>query len=235
MTSDETGEGGRSRLQKILHPKTSKGVITRDVTLAVLFFLILGTAAYAFSGVWPPVVNVVSGSMEPNIDTGDMLLVVNPEKLDSNEDGVPELQTYREAKADGEQNFGSYGDVIVYQSVGTSQPYPILHRVRFHVEKGENWYSKADKSFIRARNCSELANCPAPRTGYITKGDDNPTYDQVMGISEPVPSEAIFAVAEYRIPDIGWLRLAIEDSSTPDGSTPSNRSTNPTPVPVPSN
>lgn len=228
MKSDNTEDTEGSPIHEFMSPETAKGVIIRDVTIAVLFFAAIGIIAFSLSGMWPPIVNVVSGSMEPNVDKGDMLFVVNPEKLDTDGDGAPEIRTYREAKQRNQKSLGSYGQVIIYQSTGTDQPYPILHRARFHVEHGENWYSKANKSLIEADDCTELKNCPAPRTGYITKGDNNPSYDQVIGISEPVPHEAIFAVAKYKIPDIGWIRLAVQEPSTPSDANPPSKET-PTP------
>jgi signal peptidase len=77
----------------------------------------------------------------------------------------------------------------------------------FHVEAGENWYDRADDRFHGADSCAELRNCPAPRSGFITLGDDNTEYDQANGLAEPVASEWILGVARARVPYLGYTRL----------------------------
>jgi signal peptidase len=54
-----------------------------------------------------------------------------------------------------------------------------------------------------------MANCPAPRAGFITKGDANKNYDQVRPnvLTAPVDANWVVGTAEVRIPGLGWLRL----------------------------
>jgi len=77
----------------------------------------------------------------------------------------------------------------------------------FWVEDGENWYDEANEQYLRADDCDELANCPAPHAGFITKGDNNGEYDQARRISTVVKPDWVRGTAEVRIPWLGWVRL----------------------------
>ena len=101
----------------------------------------------------PVAVAAPTGSMQPTMDGGDRLV---------HDAGAGEVQR---------------GDVIVYTDGETDY----AHRAQFHVDAGENWYDRANPAFIDADSCEELRNCPAPQSGWITKGDANPEYDQSAG------------------------------------------------------
>ncbi|QLG29277.1 S26 family signal peptidase [Halorarum halophilum] len=134
-------------------------------------------------------VAVESGSMQPHMTRGDLVVISEPGRFASDaEYGSTGISTYRTAKGMGVRNFGSYGSVIVYQPPGRSGS-PIIHRSRFWVEAGENWYGKTDPGYVDAENCSELRNCAAPNSGFVTKGDDNRAYDQATGLAPPVKPE----------------------------------------------
>ncbi|MDY7083083.1 MAG: hypothetical protein SXQ77_11945, partial [Halobacteria archaeon] len=47
----------------------------------------------------------------------------------------------------------------------------------------------------------------ARHEGFVTKGDNNPFYDQARGISEVVKPKWVKGKAKYRIPIIGKIRL----------------------------
>ena len=116
----------------------------------------------------------------------------------------------------GYEKFKQSGDVIVYRPDGSDLETPIIHRARFWVGDGENWYDEANPEFLAgADNCAELANCPAPHAGFITKGDANPQYDQVgvSAISEPIRPSWVIGTAEFRIPWLGWVRLAFSEAA----------------------
>jgi len=80
-----------------------------------------------------------------------------------------------------------------------------------YVESGENWYGRADSDAIAtASDCTELAHCPAPHAGFITKGDNaatNSNYDQATARSSVVRPRWVVGTAELRIPGLGWIRL----------------------------
>jgi signal peptidase I len=103
-------------------------------SIAILLFLLCGT--------WPAVVTIESGSMIPNMNIGDLVVVVQKDRFG-------ELQTYDDGKVSGYKKFGDYGDVIIYRPNGItdmwaavgllpfSKQHPIIHRAMTWTEAGE--------------------------------------------------------------------------------------------------
>lgn len=180
--------------------------------------ILVGMLLFTVSGVWPPLVAIESASMDPHIEKGDLVFVMEEERFAGTnaEDGVVTA-----AAADGYVKFQQPGDVIIYQPDGNEGRTPIIHRAMLYVEDGENWYTRANPDFVgSADNCEELANCPAPHTGFITKGDNersNKNYDQVGSnpISNPVRPEWVIGTAEYRVPLLGEIRLGWNQAAQP--------------------
>lgn len=182
-------------------------VYVQDVVSSVGAVLLVGALLFAVSGVWPPLVAIESGSMEPHIDTGDLVFVMEEQRF-AGEGARHGVVT----AANGESyvKFKQPGDVVVYAPDGNNQTTPIIHRAMLWVEEGENWYDRADKSAVgAARNCEQLTNCPAPHSGFITKGDNVGRYDQVgtSPISDPVRPSWVVGTAEARVPYLGQVRL----------------------------
>lgn len=185
----------------------------REVLSSAAIVLLIGFILFAISGVWPPLVAVESGSMDPHMHRGDLVFVMDESRLIP-DDAVAGtgVVTYQDAITTDYRSFGSYGDVIVYDPPDDRGP-PIIHRARFWVDTGENWYDRADPDYISASRCGDspneqLQNCPAPHAGFITRGDANPAYDQVSGIGTgPVKPSWIKGTAEVRIPYLGYVRL----------------------------
>lgn len=180
--------------------------------------VLVGVLLFAVSGVWPPLVAIESPSMEPHIDEGDLVFVMDEERFSgaNAEHGVVTAQ-----RGEGYVRFQRPGDVIVYEPDGNPDRTPIIHRAMFYVEAGENWYDRADPGARgRADNCAELTNCPANYSGFITKGDNNRHYDQVGGrpISDPVRPEWVIGTAEYRVPLLGEIRLGWNEATGPSGA-----------------
>ncbi|SVA65471.1 uncharacterized protein METZ01_LOCUS118325, partial [marine metagenome] len=99
---------------KIQIPEAAK-----DVGIAVGSVLLVFLLTFAYSGNWPPMVVIESGSMEHDghtnykepgythlgiIDTGDLVIV--------KEAGKSDIVTYLEGKKTGYEKYGDYGDVI---------------------------------------------------------------------------------------------------------------------------
>ncbi|WP_418285417.1 S26 family signal peptidase [Halorubrum sp. DTA46] len=187
----------------------------REMLSSVAIVLVLGLLLFALSGVWPPMVAVESPSMEPNMNTGDLVFVTDPGRFApdaaSNDIGVV---TYEEGVAADYRTFGSYGSVVIFQPPDRIAS-PIIHRAMFHVEEGENWYERADSRYHSADNCGELQHCPAPHGGFITLGDNNGRYDQASGLAEPVRSEWVTGVARVRVPYLGYVRLIATGQAEP--------------------
>ncbi|WP_324665053.1 S26 family signal peptidase [Haloarcula sediminis] len=184
--------------------------------------ILVGLLLFTVSGVWPPLVAIESASMDPHIEKGDLVFVMEEERFEG-PNAVHGVVT--EQRGDRYVRFQQPGDVIVYEPDGNERRTPIIHRAMLYVEDGENWYSRAESGFVGgADNCSELANCPAPHDGFITKGDNersNTNYDQVGSnpISEPVKPEWVIGTAEYRVPLLGEIRLGWNQGTQPASVT----------------
>jgi signal peptidase len=115
--------------------------IGKDILIAFIVVALVMLALYAYSGIWPPMVVVESGSMQHSdtesfvgvIDTGDMVFV---KKVN----GVNDVATYVDGEATEYSQYGAYGDVIIYrpngQDVGPdgSAIVPIIHRLVVWIE-----------------------------------------------------------------------------------------------------
>ena len=197
MSDEEKDEGILpDSVRRVLFPSTIIGRIGRDIGAVVTLGLLVGLILFSVAGTWPPVVSVLSGSMEPNINEGELVFITSPEKTSTSEahgaTGVVPLQ-----EADQFRSFGMKGHVVVYYPDGKRMETPIIHRAHIWVNEGENWYDDANKDYVgEAQNCEQLPNCPAPNKGFITKGDANGQYDQVAGFSRPVKPDWIKGVAK---------------------------------------
>lgn len=105
------------------------------IIVAVVAVILIGGYAglRAYSGVSPPFTVINSGSMMHSsesevgiIDTGDMLLVKDPDSK--------EIVTYVEGSKTGYRHFGEYGDVIVYMKPNQN----IIHRAMIWMELSSN-------------------------------------------------------------------------------------------------
>lgn len=186
--------------------KESVKIALRSIALGVILAVSIAGLVFALSGVWPPLVSVVSGSMEPHISQGDLVLVKDVGKYEEN----PAIDTHRNSD---KMQFGMEGDVIVFSPNGGSlmSETHVIHRAMFKVDKGDNWYQTANKSYIPPyyNSCESLPNCPAPNSGYITKGDANDYYDQAQtdSISKPVKESWVKSEAMFVVPLVGYLRI----------------------------
>ncbi|QKY16618.1 S26 family signal peptidase [Halorubrum sp. CBA1229] len=217
---DDRGSGFAERTREGPAPTETKGLAyrfrhdkegalmwIREMLSSVAIVLVIGLILFGISGVWPPMVAVESGSMEPNMEVGDLVFVTEPGRLApdaaNNDVGVV---TYEDGRAADYRTFGSYGSVVIYRPPGRTAS-PIIHRAMFHVEEGENWYDRADDEYHGAAGCADLRHCPAPHDGFITLGDNNGAYDQANGLAPPVKAEWVTGVARVRVPYLGYVRL----------------------------
>ncbi|WP_225334458.1 S26 family signal peptidase [Halomicrobium urmianum] len=201
------GDGERGGVtERVVASENTVAQIARDVAVAV--GTVVGLLLFATSGVWPPLVAVESGSMEPHLQRGDVVYVSEPGRYAPG-DGVrgTGVVTLEAAGETGYQSIQRPGSVVVYERPGATGS-PIIHRAVFWVEEGENWYDEADSDHLRADGCRELANCPAPNAGFVTKGDANGFYDQAAGV-RPVRPEWIRGTAHGRVPHLGRIRLLL--------------------------
>jgi len=208
-------ESDRGLWDRFRHDREGALMWIREVLSSVAIVLAVGLVLFGVSGVWPPMVAVESGSMEPNMQVGDLVFVTEPGRLapDAADDETG-VVTYDVGERVDYRTFGSYGSVVIYQPPGRTAS-PIIHRAMFQVERGENWYERADATYHSAESCDDLRNCPAPHDGYITLGDNNGVYDQARGIAEPVKREWVTGVARVRVPYLGYVRLIATGKAEP--------------------
>ncbi|WP_222920101.1 S26 family signal peptidase [Natrinema sp. SYSU A 869] len=189
-------------------------VFVRDVVTVVAIGALVILSLFATSGVLPPLVAVESGSMEPNMHKGDMIFLVQEDRFVGDDPVAGTgIVTAERGRATGHEQFGQAGDVIVYAPNGNPAETPIIHRVHFWVEAGENWVKNdADPAYTGGRSCVEIQSCPASHDGFITKGDANGNYDQIDGEPETtvVRPDWIAGKAMVRIPWLGEIRLLFD-------------------------
>ena len=203
-------------------------IYLRDILTSVMIVLAIGAVLFTVSGVWPPMVAVESGSMEPNMERGDLIFLIDNERFTPDEAVVVGGASTGVVPADVAEStdrtkFGSHGDVIVFRPNGNAGQIPIIHRAMFFVEEDEDWYDRADPAAVGgADDCSELHHCPAPHAGFITKGDNqrtNANYDQASRLSAPVRPGWIVGTAELRVPYLGHVRLLFSTVTVPSVET----------------
>lgn len=163
--------------------------------------VLVAVVVAAVAGAWPPFVAVESGSMAPEIERGDLVVVTSTERF-------PWGGLVGAAEPDAPTTFGRAGDVIVFDAPDDGNP-PILHRIAFPVTAGEDWTERADPDLLDG-DCASIAACPAPHDGYLTFGDANGEYDQSAGITPVVREEWITAKALFAVPNLGWFRVGVD-------------------------
>ncbi|WP_290815838.1 S26 family signal peptidase [Halovivax sp.] len=190
-------------------------VYARDIVTSVGVVALIALLLFGISGVWPPLVAVESGSMEPNMERGDMIFVVADDRFvgDGNVAGTGVVT--REGGAEsGHSTFGESGDVIIFQPDGDERETPVIHRAYYFVEEDENWIDdRADPALTNAQSCEQVHTCPAPHDGFITRGDANGGYDQVGSGADTtvIKADWIEGKAHYRIPWLGYIRLTVDE------------------------
>jgi len=114
-----------------------KGFLRDALTAGAIVALIL-LILLAYSGIWPPMVVVESGSMQHDIpgkpavshigviDTGDLVLIKTADRAS--------IQTYIDGVKSNYKTYGEYGDVIIYYPNGERDQIPIIHRAIVYLE-----------------------------------------------------------------------------------------------------
>ena len=206
-----SGRSDESFVRRLWTAESGPLFFLREVATSAGAVLLVGLLLFGVSGVWPPMVAVESGSMEPHMHKGDLVFITEPGRYTPDAAyGSTGVVTAESGAEIGYRSFGGEGSVVVYDDPGQAGP-PIIHRAQFYVDAGENWYDRPDPEYVSADSCRELRNCPAPHAGFITKGDANGRYDQASGIASPVRSSWITGIARLRIPYLGWVRLGLAD------------------------
>jgi cobalamin biosynthesis Mg chelatase CobN len=98
--------------------------------------LLVALVVAAAVGAWPPFVAVESGSMEPTVERGDLVVVTATDRF-------PWGGLTGHAEPDAPTRLGGTGDVVVFDPPDADRR-PILHRLAFRVSAGEDWTDRAD-------------------------------------------------------------------------------------------
>lgn len=175
-----------------------RGSFVLDILVSVAIVAGVAGVLFLVSGLWPPMVAVESGSMQPHMQPGDLVFVVSEDRfVPGNAGAVEGVVTRRAGMESGYRSFGGYGDVIVYYPNGNARDTPVIHRAMRYVERGEEWTD------------TDGVNRTAEHSGFLTKGDANRFYDQNPGehISTVVRPSWVKGKAKIKIPLLGRLRL----------------------------
>ncbi|PGF15968.1 S26 family signal peptidase [Natrinema sp. CBA1119] len=209
----------------LLETEDRTGTAVRDIATIGAIIAVVGVLLFGITGAWPPMVAVESGSMEPALERGDLVFIADDGRFAG--DGAVAgtgIVTAQSARETGYERLGEPGDVIIFVPNGDSTQTPTIHRAQFRVERGERWVeTKADPAYMNGATCTDLASCPAPHDGFVTKGDANPAYDQLprSGAETTVVSaEWVTGKAMVRVPWVGGIRLTIDSIRSIVGSGP---------------
>lgn len=176
--------------------------LIEDIVISVAIVGGIALVLYGVSGIWPPMVAIESGSMEPGMSAGDIVFIVSPTAFTPDDVETKHgIVTHEQGEEVGYESFGDYGDAIVYRPDGSDSRTAIIHRAMFYVEEGDRWESMDGETKV------------APHEGFVTKGDANEEYDQAQGLSSVVKPEWVEGKAQYRVPLIGNLRLLFPSSA----------------------
>ena len=107
----------------------------RDALIGVSILLTLLLLLFLYTGKYPPLVVIESGSMQHDdessslgvIDQGDLVLI---KSVDSQDD----IRTWQDGKETDYKTYGDYGDVIIYFKNGDTSGTPIIHRAIVLIE-----------------------------------------------------------------------------------------------------
>jgi signal peptidase len=148
-----------------------------DILYVIVVIGAISLLSQLVLGLWTPMVAVESGSMVPNLNIGDIVVVQGASRT--------EVIPWDVAETKGYSAFNNPGDVILYRPYGKERldiidqakallgiPYPtdkatpIIHRALRYVNQSQPMWDGGPK---------------APFSGYITKGDHNDRIDQMAG------------------------------------------------------
>lgn len=207
------------------------------IAVAIILGILLGLTVY--SGVFPPVSVVESGSMQHSpdwqigvINTGDVVVV---KKVS---DPVKDVTTYVQGRTSNFSTYGDYGNVILYHDMNGLV---IIHRAMFYLTWNNSQpvvQGYANQSWITVkstyillkdvgfthRNLIVLLNGLQNESGYITMGDHNLAIsttivgnltayvaadENVNIMPHPVTQAEVVGIAQGQIPWFGLIKLNI--------------------------
>ncbi len=192
--------------------------LARDILWVTAVVGGIALALYLACGTWPALVTVESSSMEPHMNIGDLVVVVE-------ENRFGDLQAWDESHSTGYQKFGDYGDVIIYRpngetdfwaSIGLlpfSKQHPIIHRAMTWVDAGEPVpsYINPYRGSTTPAEYLPLATSNTTVYGYYILYPENTTMPanvstDAKGIGFSTGSEKYFLPKQYVTNETGYIR-----------------------------
>ncbi len=216
---------------------------------AAVVIVIALSSLMLYSGMSRPLTVVESKSMQHSdstsylgiIDTGDMVVMVSPDKKS--------VTTYVEGYQSGYSKFGAYGDVIIYYRDNGKNP--VIHRAiiwldydegkisapslkdypaeRWSTGEGGTWDNLKDELILKELPYKDgtvkevkMDLSRVTRSGFLTMGDNNGGFDQMIGIHPDTVMESdLKAIAGIEIPWLGCIKLLVNHKNVdmiPDNS-----------------
>ena len=207
------------------------------VAAAAVLVIVLLSSLMIYSGMSRPLTVVESKSMQHSdetsylgiIDTGDMVIMISPEKK--------QVTTYVEGYQNGYWKFGSYGDVIIYYRDNGKNP--VIHRAmiwldyadgkisapslekypesRWSTGDGGSWNDLKEELILKDLPYKDgtvkevrMDLSKITRSGFLTMGDNNGGFDQMLGIhNNTVMESELKAIAGTEVPWLGCIKLLI--------------------------
>ena len=146
--------------------------LTRDLIWVVAVVGCIAIALYLICGTWPAVVTIESESMVPNMNVGDLVVVVQKDRFG-------DLQTWDDGKLSGYKKFGDYGDVIIYRPNGLTDMWASIGLLPL---------SKAQHPIIHRAITWTNAGQPVPLYLNIYRGKVTPTGYLPLTVSGETPN-----------------------------------------------
>ena len=220
MAENDKPQGIRAKIQAFRTSEHWAASLARDILWVVGVVACIALALYLICGTWPAVVTVESGSMEPHMNIGDLVVVVAPDRFGP-------LETWDAAHTTGYQKFGDYGDVIIYRPNGQtdfwaqigllplSSQHPIIHRAMTWVDAGspEPAYLNPYGGKVTPQEYVPLATTNTTTFGYYIlypangTPPDNITQD-AKGMGFSTASAKYFLPEQFIVQDQGYVRYS---------------------------
>jgi len=218
MADKEPSRDIRTMINKFRTSEHWAVSLARDILWVVGVVGGIALALFLICGTWPALVTVESGSMEPHMNIGDLVVVVQADRFGP-------LQAWDEAKTTGYQKFGDYGDVIIYRpngetdfwaSIGLlplSKQHPIIHRAMTWVDAGEPEpsYLNPSRGEVTPKEYIPLTTSTTTTYGYYILYPENATPPEnisatAKGIGFNMASGKYFLPEQYMTNETGYIR-----------------------------
>lgn len=217
-------------------PEKLEEILNTGFFLAVAALLAFGTLQTAGTVMQTerPVISVVSCSMYPALNVGDILIVQGTEFEDIEEDDIAVYDVIDQAVLEvngqqiklNEENStyslnGETLELVDARSNGDQYAVLSLGGERFRIDQGE--YGNADGvriglEYAAGMDIPVVHRVTEKHDNYLeTKGDNNPRQ---IRFEEDVRPEQIYGVSRFKIPRIGGFKLLLMDFMGLNGGKP---------------